>query len=68
MEIPDMTATRTIHAPIVDRWRGQTLWGRTSDLAVHVRRLSAPLGRFATRGQLGQTRESQLGRRSGARI
>lgn len=63
-----MTATRTVHAPMSDRRAAQTLWGRTSALAVHVRRLAAPIGRFASRGQLGPGRETELGRRSGARI
>lgn len=57
-----MTSTRTLHAPISDPW------GRTSALAVHVRRLTAPIGRFASRGQLGRRRETELGRRSGARV
>jgi hypothetical protein len=62
-----MTTTRTLHAPTADPW-AQTLLGRTSALAVHVRRLAAPIGRFASRGQLGRTRETELGRRSGARV
>lgn len=62
-----MTATRTLHAPTSDAWP-QTLWGRTSALAVHVRRFAAPIGRFASRGQLGRSRETELGRRSGARV